>query len=141
MSRADAWTCFRQVSPEGSHVALLVATPVGSLSALALSPDEENILLREAWEAALEELPSISTGHRLSWRSFRFDCVAEPEEAVTAAHRLLARLTRGETGRTTWHLAVAAGVEADLLPLLEEEVAALAKRGSPSSVAVAPGTS
>lgn len=138
MSGSDTWTCLREVAPGGGHIAVLLATPVAALSALGLSPDEENALLRGAWEAALEELPAIATGHRLSWRSLRFDCVAELQDVVAGAQRLLARLTRDHAGRTTWHLALAEDSDvSDPLRMIEDEVAAMAKRGALSSVAIA----
>ena len=87
---------------------LQVSTPIRALSSLGLSSDEENLLLRGAWDLLVDRLPAPIVGKRSSWRSFLFVLPGNRTVVEASVRSALDALTsHPELGRIAWHLSAA----------------------------------
>ncbi len=103
----DVFDAVKVLSAQGRPAYVLhLSTPtLPSTARPFASPDEENRILRTAWETVLSELPRTVIGKRQSWRDFIFLLQESREEAIAQAQAIVAALEQGRTpNKLVWRL-------------------------------------
>ncbi len=98
---------IKMLSAQGrpAYVLHLSTPPLPSTARPFASPDEENGILRMAWDITLGQLPSTVIGKRQSWRDFIFLLQESKEEAIARVQTIVAALEQGRTpNKLVWRL-------------------------------------
>ena len=103
----DVFDAVKVLSAQGRQGYVLhLSTPTLPLTDRPFaSPDEENQILRMAWETVLSELPRTVIGKRQSWRDFIFLLQESREEAIAQVQAIVAALEQDRTpNKLVWRL-------------------------------------